>query len=147
MTIQWTYEDFVTKGPLVENVLSWSLVDVVTNRGTYNHEWPIVPPFISEAGGKYLKYIEDTAWVSGEDVAMQAAAEISASAIPDHDAFVSGSAGAKWRVPDSMMKIAPRTRTETIKVLTFYNHASTQTNATTVAQVVWNNIVDWYVVP
>jgi len=146
MTIQWTYEDFVTKGPLVENVFSWNLVDVVTNRGNYNHEWPVVPPFISEAGGKFYKFIDDTDWLSGEFSAMSAAAELSSSAIADHDSFVSGSTGAKWRVPDSMMKIAPRTRHETIKVLTFYNHASTQSNATTVAQVIWNSIVDWYVV-
>jgi hypothetical protein len=146
MTIQWTYEDFVTKGPLVENVLSWGLVEVETNRGTYNHEWPVVPPFVSEAGGKLFKFIDDVNWLSGESQAMQDASETSISAIPDHDTFVSGTAGSKWRVPDSMMKIAPRTRKETIKVLTFYNHASTKSDATTVAQVVWNSIVDWYVV-
>lgn len=149
MTIQWTYDDYVTKGPLVENVLSWSLREVVTNRGTYNNDWPINPMAFSEAAGRaYAKMVTDAVSFSttvGAD-AWRQTMEMSTPAMPDDATFLTGTTGAKWRVPDNIMKTPPKTRTETVRVLTFYN-SLTQNDATTIAQVFFNNIVDWYVVP
>jgi len=69
----------------------------------------------------------------------------SRSALVDHDQIESGSGttAVKWRVPDSIMKVAPKTKTETVQWIQFYNHASDTDPDNVLAEVELNEIVSW----
>lgn len=137
MNIQWTYKDYVTKGPIVQGVLNWDVVDVVINRGNYRDEFPILPVQLRET--ILTTVATPSVWPYSGFVS------VSAPSLPDDNVAVPSSPhSAKYRLPDSVAKIAPKTKTETVKYLRFYNHASTKTPETTVAEVEKSEIVAWY---
>ena len=128
MNIQWTYKDYVTKGPIVEGVLNFAQVTKTQNRGTYRDEWATLPMELAKAVPSYASFVS-----------------ASKNAMIDHDQIESGSGSTavKWRVPDNIMKVAPKTKTETVQWVQFYNHASLTTNAYVIAEVELNEIVSW----
>jgi hypothetical protein len=144
MNIQWTYNDFRTKGPIIRNVLSWEIADAVNlNRGTYRDTWPMLPSMLgypkSSSDGSFSGMTMPDDGVETPTVANSLDSDFPQTGV-QNEVLWTGTRVGKIRVPDEIMHIAPRTRYEEVVYLKFYDGAFvTSTTPTTLLTGVTSN--------
>jgi hypothetical protein len=127
MNIQWTYNDFRTKGPIIRNVQSWEIADAVNlNRGTYRDTWPMLPFKMGTPNTDGSESISGQIMPDDGQTTPAAAGETQADyprvGLLDAVLWTDTRVG-KVRVPDELMHVAPRTRYEEVVYLKFYDGA------------------------